>query len=148
MTQTNAANRKDISAVEKLVKEWEIANAQVLTQLMSTTQGRRWMWDLISESHVFSSTMTDDPHRTAFNEGRRSVGLGLLNSVMLHCPESFTHAMREAHERHTVLTELANARAEQSGGTDPYGRDPGSTDAYDGTGFDRYVSPNDAILNN
>lgn len=49
-----------------------------LNAIMATEDGRAWMWDHLANCGVFHSTYTQNPHDTAFNEGRRSIGLRLI----------------------------------------------------------------------
>lgn len=97
----NAADRKSIRAAEKAARLRERERAEVVTSIMSTRAGRSWLWDRLSETSIFSTThVAADPLGSAFQEGRRSVGLSLLADIMAHCPDQFINAMREHNERH------------------------------------------------
>lgn len=138
MTQTSASDRKSIREAEKAAAEWDRLSAEVVTGLMSNTAGRRWIWERLSEAHVFATTMRDEFHWTAFAEGRRSLGLDLLNTITSICPDLFILAMRESHERHAIDT----SRNLDTSADDP--NDPGGL----GAEFDRlYPNANDALLN-
>jgi hypothetical protein len=67
----------------------------VLQTLLSTPDGRAWMFGLLAESHIFQSSYTSEPYSTAFKEGERNVGLKLLNHIMRACPEAFTQMLNE-----------------------------------------------------
>lgn len=102
MTNPNAANRKDIRQLEKQAKVDAAARAEVLTQLMKSTAGRAYIWDLLTQCQCFATTFTPEPAVSAFNEGRRSVGLAILSDIMSACPDSYITAAREANARSAV----------------------------------------------
>lgn len=51
-------------------------------QTFSTEQGKRVLWDLLSQCHIFHTTFTGNS-RGMFLEGERSVGLYLLTMAKL-----------------------------------------------------------------
>lgn len=97
---SNAADRKSIRKAEKTARLADRQRAEVIASIMSTTFGRQWIWDLLSQSHIFAATFTPDPLQTAFNEGERNVGLRLLSDIMTHCPGQYLQAQREQNERY------------------------------------------------
>ena len=52
-------------------------------EVFSTEPGREVLEDLMKNNFLWTSTQTSDSHETAFNEGRRSVILAILNYVSL-----------------------------------------------------------------
>lgn len=96
----DASDRKEVRKAEKAARIADRARQEVITNLMSTTQGRQWLWDLLANCHVFAQTFTADPLMTAFGEGRRAVGLALLADVMISCPDQYITAAREANARY------------------------------------------------
>jgi hypothetical protein len=113
----NAADRKSIRRLEKAAKLAETQRREVITSIMVTSAGRQWLWDRMSECSIFSTThVPADPYASAFQEGRRSVGLSLLSDIMTHCPDQFILAMREQNERH--LSHDAAARADDPSSAD------------------------------
>lgn len=99
---TNAANRKDIRAAEKEAKLIEDQNRGVVVELMSTTNGRAWIWRKLELAHMFDDPFTGDPYGEAYRKGERNAGLALLAEIMSFCPDQFILAMREANVRSTV----------------------------------------------
>lgn len=100
MDAPNASNRKSIRAAEKAARIRDRERREIITQIMVSSPGRAWLWDRLSECNIFSTTHTADPYASAFQEGRRSVGLSLLADIMAYCPDQFIQAMREQNERH------------------------------------------------
>jgi hypothetical protein len=77
-----------------------------LVAVLSTPEGRRFVWDLLDEkAGTFGPSFVGEPHSTSYNEGRRSVGLGLLVRCQQHAPDLYVQALQE---------QLAEARARQA----------------------------------
>ena len=113
----NAANRKSVREAEKAAKVLEQERAQTTAQIMSTTQGRQWIWTKLSECHVFNTThVPGDALGSAFREGERNSGLRLLSDLMSHCPDLYILAMREAHVRY--ISDDRSTSGNASPGTD------------------------------
>lgn len=98
MTQTNAADRKDIRKAEKEAALREQERIEGLAYLTSTRSGRAWLWALLAKCGVFSQTFNGEALTSAFNEGRRTVGLDLLNELLGALPETFLQMTREAND--------------------------------------------------
>src|ERR1700674_4489198 len=67
----NAGDRKDVRRREKEARLIERAREDVVRNLMSTTQGREFVWNILAECQVFHVTFNGDALQSAFNEGRR-----------------------------------------------------------------------------
>jgi len=132
MSQATAADRKSVRAAEKAAKIADAERIAVVRQLMATTYGRGWVWDILESTHIFRTTHTGEALSAAFAEGERNVGLKLLADVMLAAPSEYLQMTREANERRTI-DELSRS---QNAGRDAEGSDPdddasGSDDAPD-----------------
>jgi len=64
--------------------------------IMASLGGRSWMRDQLEFCAVFHTTFTGDALSSAFNEGRRTVGLRLLDYVMQACPDAYIQMMKES----------------------------------------------------
>lgn len=95
----SASDRKSIRRREKAARLAERQRAEVLTSVMSTPAGREWIWNILGACHCFSTTFTSDALVTAFQEGQRSTGLGLLADILQTCPDQYIAAMRESAQR-------------------------------------------------
>jgi len=69
-----------------------------VTHVMSSQQGRRVVWNLLSAAGVFKTSFTGDNNATNFNEGRRSEGLRLFSDVMGFCPDLYMLMAKEAKD--------------------------------------------------
>lgn len=67
-----------------------------LKSVMSTEEGRRFMWRLLGESNVFGSSFSADPYLTAFKEGCRNFGLQMFEGLHRVCPELYALMADEA----------------------------------------------------
>lgn len=114
----NTSDRKSIRAAEKAAAIADRERGEVVSALMSTEPGRRFVWDKLGSAGIFTSTFSTDPGQMAFNEGQRNQGLLLLNDVMQYCPDQFIQAMREANVRRTV-DDVRSASTESDAGERP-----------------------------
>ncbi len=105
----NAADRKSIRQAEKLAKVAETNNAEVVTGLMSTMNGRAWILAKLEACHIFVNPFGGDPLLTAYACGEMNVGQIILNDIMSYCPKSYLLMMEEANARRTA-TELARSQ--------------------------------------
>jgi len=68
--------------------------------LMATGAGRRTVWRLLESTHVYQTCYRDNPLQMARAEGRREIGLMLLDWITTHTPEDYFTMQQEAlHER-------------------------------------------------
>src|SRR6185437_2194413 len=135
----DTSSRASVRAAEKAAKRFDVDEAEVIRSIMSSPAGRYWIWTRLESAHIFSTTFTDSPTRSAFLEGERNAGLTLLNAVMSACPDLYTLAMREANERR-IATDNAISRvtaSQHAGSQDPDGGDQGPADGPGG--WDHYA---------
>ncbi len=67
-----------------------------LRAAMLTGMGRAMLWEVIVESGAMdASFVAGDQHATAYNEGRRSVGLDLMRRMEESSPELYMRAFLE-----------------------------------------------------
>ena len=64
--------------------------------LMGHAQGRRIVWRYLASCGVFHSSFSTEALVMAKKEGRREVGLQLLDDVMTHTPLAYPKMMEEA----------------------------------------------------
>lgn len=64
---------------------------------MSSKQGRRVVWRLLGEAGVFRSSFTGNSE-TFFREGKRAMGLHMLEEIQTHCAEAFGLMQQEANQ--------------------------------------------------
>jgi len=123
----NAADRKSVRQQEKAARLAERERQEVITSIMSTPAGRAWLWDTLAGCHIFVTTFIPDSNASAFQEGRRSIGLSLLADIMAACPDYYIQAMRESNERYISNdNRTAAAASERLGSPQSDGGDSGT----------------------
>src|ERR1700761_5147386 len=135
----NTGDRKAIRRKEKQAAIDTRARQDVVRNIMSTTQGRQWMWDKLAEPQVFSSTFNGDALQSAFNEGRRAQGLSMLAEIMLACPDQYITAQKEANVRST----LDERRSSPIDDGRDFGPTPADGDGGKAGGYDHDDDPAD-----
>lgn len=80
--------------------EQEVNDAELdLKWLMSSDRGRRLMHRFLSSTGQYVTSYAGDPHLTAFNEGRRQVGLVWFAEIRRLCPENELRMYIEAQNK-------------------------------------------------
>lgn len=109
----DASNRKDVRAAEKAAKVTQAEQDYTLTNIMSTTAGRKWFHDLIASCRVFADPFSGDALVEAHSKGERNVGLRLFMDIMRACPDSYLLMMREENARQVIKEPTKPASAEE-----------------------------------
>jgi len=109
---TNAASERSIRKRNKQILADRETNTTVITTLMHTVDGRRWIWLTLERLAVFRADEGLDPLRMAFDKGIRNEGLRLLADVTRICPNEYIRMTQE------------NSGVDLSAPEDPDERDP------------------------
>ncbi len=97
---------KDNSEVKKYRQEVAHTQADVIRNLMSTMQGRRWLYSKLDAWKVFTSPFIPaDAHGTSFFAGVQACGHNLLGDIITNSPEGFALMIQEAAARDAVKVE-------------------------------------------
>lgn len=80
----------------------------VVGALMSSRDGRRWIWLRLSEAQLFNADLSLEPHYMAFEKGRKQFALQLLRDVNRFTPNEYIIMTRE-----NTSADLAPAREEE-----------------------------------
>lgn len=87
--QVGQRKRKD-----ERIRDIELADVK---QLMSSREGRRFIWRMLDRTGVFRTSFTGNS-TTFFNEGMRNIGLIILADVQAACAEQYIVMMNESTE--------------------------------------------------
>lgn len=90
-TDVHSREEAELTALQA-TRQREAREREDVRWLMAHAQGRRLVWRYLSDCGVFRSThVFDDPggRNSALNEGRRQIGLRILDDVMTHAPEAY-----------------------------------------------------------
>lgn len=63
--------------------------ADDFTAIMGTESGRRWVWHLIAETRPFQPIFHEDHAVMCVREGKRQIGLKLLQDIQTNCPHQY-----------------------------------------------------------
>jgi hypothetical protein len=108
----NAGNPRHVERREKTAKTTRRQRNEDFRWLMGDARGRRFIWDLLAKAGVFRSSMGLSAELTAFNEGRRDLGLAVLADLMRLCPEQYGRMQAEA------ISKQPASNGENDGGRD------------------------------
>lgn len=93
------AREREREDLERETKQVLQERKNDLETVLSTEQGRRFVWSLMSESGVFCSTYNpkaaDVAIDVAFAEGRKQLGYRLLEEIQVLCPHKFLLMQQE-----------------------------------------------------
>lgn len=76
---------------------------------MSTPQARRVMWERFEVMGIYQVAPSMEHGVLAFNEGKRSQALQVMNDLLVHCPEQYDRMVVENRAR---LRQEAAAKSE------------------------------------
>lgn len=68
-------------------RERQRRDIEDLKWLLEQAQGRRFVWRLLEQAGVYQSTFNSSGSVTAFNEGKRAIGLWALAQIHDHTPD-------------------------------------------------------------
>jgi hypothetical protein len=111
---SSATNERGIRKRREQQKRDRITDELVTKQLMSTADGRRWVWLRLSEAQMFSGNENLDPQYMAWEKGIRNTGLRLLNDVTTFTPQQYIMMTEEARS-----IKLLEQNDEREPDTDP-----------------------------
>ena len=66
-----------------------------LQKVLKIPEGRRLIWRILSEAGVFKASFSLNSMQTAFNEGRRDIGIWLIQDVDRAEPNAYAQMQRE-----------------------------------------------------
>lgn len=99
----SSTNERQIKKKRAQQKRDRMTDQIVTMSLMSTVDGRRWVWLRLSEAGVFTGNDNLDPQYMAWEKGVRNGGLRLLSDVTKFTPQFYITMTEEA--RSIKLTE-------------------------------------------
>lgn len=66
--------------------------------LLSDRRGRGLAWWLMQEAGLYRTSFTGDPATTAFQEGRRDIGLKVLHRMHEAAPDAYAQMLNEQRD--------------------------------------------------
>jgi hypothetical protein len=96
---TNQTDAAKLAAVERTTG-WRT--------IMGTPASRRVMWERFEVMGIYQVSPTVEPAGLAFNEGRRSLALQVMNDLLAECPDLYDRMVTENRKR--LAVELAKSQ--------------------------------------
>lgn len=93
---SSATNERQIKQRDAQRKRDRLTDEIITKQLMSTSDGRRWIWMRLGEAALFIENEDLDPYKMAYAKGVRNTGLRLLNDVTRFTPGEYITMTQEA----------------------------------------------------
>lgn len=91
----NAADPDQVKRAENRIINGRDKELDDIRFILSTPQGRRVYWRLLSQFGIFKTSFTGNS-TTFFNEGQRNAGLFLLSELNDADPEAYVLMMKES----------------------------------------------------
>ena len=113
----SATNERQIKKRAAQQKRDRITDELITKQLMSTIDGRRWVWLRLSEAGMFNGNDNLDPYYMAWEKGVRNGGLRLLKDVTTFTPQEYVTMTEEA--RSIKLKEEQDVGSQRNDDPDP-----------------------------
>lgn len=88
----------------------EIYRGEGYRTMMGTPGARRVMWERFEVMGIYQVSPSVEPAALAFNEGRRSLALQVMNDLLAYCPDLYDRMVVENRKR--LATEQAAANLE------------------------------------
>lgn len=92
---TSATNETQIKKAKEQARKDRLNEKAVLTLVMSSVAGRRWVWLKLAEAQVFNEEQSLDGMYLAYRNGQRNAGLRLLAAITAHTPEMYLRMTQE-----------------------------------------------------
>ena len=90
--EVQVKKRKTKSKIKKEQDKEDLHN------ILLSAGGRRFVWKLLEACGVYKISFTGNSH-TFFNEGKRQIGLGLIEEIFDASPNAYTEMRLEAANR-------------------------------------------------
>lgn len=99
MTDLNASKEERAAAERKdsleRAKVERLQRADDMRAVMGSVEGRRFVWRLLNEAGLFSSSYTGEAISGAFSEGKRAFAVGLMADLQLESRDAYVRMVAE-----------------------------------------------------
>lgn len=85
--------REALEAESRRRRERELGD---IRKLLAIPEGRRFLWRLLGDAKVFAASYAGEAPATFFNEGKRDIGIKVLQEILAAKPDAFSQMQREA----------------------------------------------------
>lgn len=96
----DAGDKQAVNKQRKKAARIEREKLDFTKAIMSTPEGRKWMYDLISYCNPLGEpTIPGDIQLTYRNIGRQDIGKKLFIDIEMAAPEEYTQMMKESRQK-------------------------------------------------
>ena len=92
----SATSERGLKKAQARQKEDRAVTKRVILLLMSTVDGRRWLYNELAAANMFNVDTGLDPFQMAYDKGIRNVGLRWLAGINEFAPAMYIRMMEEA----------------------------------------------------
>lgn len=89
------SEEKSVTERRKALELRALQSRRVISELMENPHGRNLVWDLLEQTHMLSTSFSDNAMSMAFREGERNFGLRLWAMVQEASPTMLTKMLAE-----------------------------------------------------
>lgn len=92
----DASDPKAVNNARKKAGRKKASELEVVRTIMSTTQGRAWMYSLLESCFIFGNQFVAGmPDSTAYNCGMSNVGKRIMQDIMKSAPDLYLKMCKE-----------------------------------------------------
>lgn len=95
----NAADETKLEAQKQGEKHRRVGEVSDLKAILDTPHGRRFFWRILEKAGVLRTSFDHSGAVTAYNEGRRSLGLWAWAEMEAARPEAYVQMLAESREQ-------------------------------------------------
>lgn len=92
---SSSTNERSIRNAKDNAKRIVTSNRGVLLNLMSSPQGRTWMWTYLGQTGMYRADESNDHMVLARNAGARNIGLRMTDELVAICPQFYIQMLVE-----------------------------------------------------
>lgn len=107
---SDLGDQQQVSERKDKIRRQERSDAEEFKALMERRGFRAFVWRLLGEAQVFQPIMTGNSY-TFMNEGKRQIGLWVLEQINRHCPDLYVTMTKEALSLPICLSACATKQA-------------------------------------
>jgi len=111
MKDRDQDDHEDQKRIQQLQKQERDRELNDLRYVVKNPGGRRFLWRLLSACGVYRSSIAGTPEATYTNEGKRLIGLAILNDLNAALPTALLQ-MQQEHESDLEARQTNNAQEE------------------------------------
>ena len=95
MPEVNVGDEKQVKQYKKKYQLNREREREEIRELIRSSFGRRFLWRILTQCKIFSTTSHHNPHLMAVASGSRDVGLWLLKEINEADGEGYIKLVRE-----------------------------------------------------